>query len=133
MIEGRFGENGQIYFEIDLIGGDNFGFPVETMLDTGFTEFLAMNKQDIESLDWTFLGQDKLRTAQGETEFDVYSGRVIIDSQEWEVPVFAGDEIQEILLGSRWLKLFILVANYGENIVKLRSLNPPTCDKHPAY
>ena len=119
MIEGRFGENGQIYLEIDLIGGDNFSFPVETMLDTGFTEFLAMNKQDVQSLDWLFLGQDKLRTAQGETDFDVYYGRVIIDGQEWEIPVFAGDEIQEILLGSRWLKLFVLVANYGEDRVSL--------------
>jgi predicted aspartyl protease len=99
MIEGRFGENGQIYLEIDLIDGD-ISLPVETMLDTGFTEFLAMNKQDVQSLDWTFLSQDKLRTAQGETKFDVYSGRVIIDGQEFEVPVFAGDEIQEILLGS---------------------------------
>ncbi|BAZ79424.1 aspartyl protease [Sphaerospermopsis kisseleviana CS-549] len=107
MIEGRFGENGQVYFEIDLIGGDDLSFPVETILDTGFTEFLAMNKQDIESLDWTFLNQDKLRTAQGETDFDVYLGRVIIDSQEFEIPVFAGDEIQEILLGSRWLKSFV--------------------------
>ncbi len=120
MIEGRFGDKGQIYFEIDLIGGDDFSFPVETMLDTGFTEYLAMNKQDIASLDWSFLRQNKLRTAQGETEFDVYSGRVIIDGQEWEVPVFAGDEIQEILLGSRWLKLFVLVANYGEHKVKLQ-------------
>ncbi|AFY34709.1 hypothetical protein [Calothrix sp. PCC 7507] len=112
MIEGRFGDKGQVYFEIDLIGGDDFSFPVETMLDTGFIEFLAMNKQDVQSLDWSFFRQNKLRTAQGETEFDVYIGRVIIDSQEWEIPVFAGDEIQEILLGSRWLKLFILVANY---------------------
>ncbi|NEU76737.1 aspartyl protease [Hassallia byssoidea VB512170] len=119
MIEGRFGENGQIYLEIDLIGKDGISLTVETMLDTGFTEFLAMNKQDVQSLDWDFLNQDKLRTAQGETEFDVYSGRVIIDAQEWEIPVFAGDEIQEILLGSRWLKLFILVANYGQNIVSL--------------
>ena len=119
MIEGRFGENGQIYLEIDLIGGDNFSFPVETMLDTGFTEFLAMNKQDIQSLDWTFSGQDKLRTAQGETKFDVYHGRVIIDGQEFEIPVFAGDEIQEILLVSRWLKLFVLIANYAENRVSL--------------
>ncbi|MBD2593573.1 aspartyl protease [Nostoc spongiaeforme FACHB-130] len=119
MIEGRFGEYGQIYFEIDLIGGDGLSFPVETMLDTGFTEFLAMNKQDVESLDWQFLNQDKLRTAQGETEFDVYSGRVIIDNQEWEIPVFAGDEIQEILLGSRWLKSFILVADYSQNRVTL--------------
>jgi clan AA aspartic protease len=119
MIEGRFGENGQIYFEIDLIGKDGISLTVETILDTGFTEFLAMNKQDVQSLDWSFLNQDKLRTAQGETEFDVYIGRVIIDDQEWEIPVFAGDEIQEILLGSRWLKLFILVANYSQNIASL--------------
>ena len=122
MIEGRFGDKGQIYLEIDLIDGD-ISFPVETMLDTGFTEFLAMNKQDVQSLDWHFLRQNKLRTAQGETEFDVYNGRVIIDGQEFEVPVFAGDEIQEILLGSRWLKLFILVANYGENRVRLELIN----------
>ncbi|MFN6463681.1 MAG: aspartyl protease [Nostoc sp. DedVER02] len=119
MIEGRFGDKGQVYFEIDLIGEDGISFPVETMLDTGFTEFLAMNKQDVQSLDWSFLNQDKLRTAQGETEFDVYIGRVTIDAQEWEIPVFAGDEIQEILLGSQWLKLFILIANYSQNIVSL--------------
>jgi clan AA aspartic protease len=122
MIEGRFGDKGQIYLEIDLIDGD-ISFPVETMLDTGFTEFLAMNKQDVQSLDWHFLRQNKLRTAQGETEFDVYTGRVIIDGKDFEVPVFAGDEIQEILLGSRWLKLFILVANYGENRVRLELIN----------
>jgi clan AA aspartic protease len=122
MIEGRFGDKGQIYLEIDLIDGD-ISFPVETMLDTGFTEFLAMNKQDVQSLDWHFLRQNKLRTAQGETEFDVYHGRVIIDGKDFEVPVFAGDEIQEILLGSRWLKLFILVANYGENRVRLELIN----------
>jgi clan AA aspartic protease len=122
MIEGRFGDKGQIYLDIDLIDGD-ISFPVETMLDTGFTEYLAMNKQDVQSLDWPFLRQNKLRTAQGETEFDVYNGRVIIDGQEFEVPVFAGDEIQEILLGSRWLKLFILVDNYGENTVKLELIN----------
>ena len=118
MIEGRFGDKGQIYLEIDLIDGD-ISFPVETMLDTGFTEFLAMNKQDVQSLDWHFLRQNKLRTAQGETEFDVYHGRVIIDGKDFEVPVFAGDEIQEILLGSRWLKLFVLISNYGEDSVSL--------------
>ena len=31
MIEGRFGENGQVYFEIDLIAGDELSFPVETL------------------------------------------------------------------------------------------------------
>lgn len=78
-----------------------------------------MNKQDVESLDWSFLNQDKLRTAQGETDFDVYIGKVIIDSQEFEIPVFAGEEIQEILLGSRWVKLFILISNYGQDTASL--------------
>ena len=119
MIQGTFGDNGQIYFEINLIGGDGVSFAVETMLDTWFTEFLAMNKQDVESLDWSFLNQDKLKTAQGETDFDVYTGKVIIDSQEFEIPVFAGEEIQEILLGSRWVKLFILISNYGQDTASL--------------
>ena len=71
------------------------------MLDTGFTEFLAINKQDIESLGWSFLSQDKLRTAQEEATFDIYLGKVVIDGQEFEIPVFASEEIQEILLGSQ--------------------------------
>ncbi len=119
MIEGRFGDKGQVYFDIDLVDGDNSSFPVETILDTGFTEFLAMNKQDARSLDWTFLRQNKLRTAQGETDFDVYLGRIIIDNHKFEIPVFAGEEIQEILLGSRWLKLFVFSANYAEDRVNL--------------
>jgi len=119
MILGRFGENGQIYLEIDLISNDELSLPVEAMLDTGFTEFLAINKQDVESLGWSFLSQDKLRTAQGEATFDIYLGKVVIDGQEFEIPVFVGEEIQEILLGSQWLKLFMLVANYQEGRVTL--------------
>ena len=120
MIQGRFGDKGEIYFEIEFIDGDNFSFPVEAMLDTGFTKFLAMNKQDAQSLDWSFLRQNKLRTAQGETDFDVYLGRVIIDGQEFKISVFAGEEIEEILLGSQWLKLFMMVANYSEDRVSLQ-------------
>ena len=83
MILGRFGENGQIYLEIDLISNNGLSLPVEAMLDTGFTEFLAINKQDVESLGWSFLSQDKLRTAQGEATFDIYLGKVVIDGQEF--------------------------------------------------
>ncbi len=120
MIQGRFGENGQIYFEIDLITGDGLSFSTEVMLDTGFTEFLAISQQDLESLDWMFLNQEKLRTAQGEATFDVYLGKVAIANQEFEVPIFAGDEIREILLGSQWLKTFTLIANYRETRVTLQ-------------
>lgn len=86
MIEGRFGENGQIYFEIDLITRDGLSLSTEAMLDTGFTEFLAISQQDLESLDWTFISQDKLRTAQGEATFDIYLGKVAIANREFEVP-----------------------------------------------
>nr|WP_200892498.1 hypothetical protein [Aliterella atlantica] len=55
MIQGRFGEKGQIYFEVNLIDADGLSLSTEAMLDTGFTEVLAMNKQDVESLDWLFL------------------------------------------------------------------------------
>ena len=74
---------------------------------------------DARSLEWPFLNQDKLRTAQGEAFFDIYLGRVRIDGQEYEIPVFAGEAIQEILLVSRWLKQFILVANYQQTQVTL--------------
>ncbi len=117
MIRGRFGEKGQIYFDLNLIDGHGLSLSVEAMLDTGFTELVAINKQDVESLDWVFLRQNKLKTAQGESFFDVYLGMVFIDEQEFEVPVFAGDEIREILLGSQWLKIFKLTADYSENIV----------------
>lgn len=119
MIERRFGKNGQIYFEIDLINNDGLNLSVEALFDTGFTELTAMNRQDVESLDWHFLNQDKLKTAQGEATFDIYLGKVIIDRQEFNIPVFAGEEIQEILLGSQWLKQFILMANYQRGRVTL--------------
>ena len=119
MIQGRFGYQGQIYFDIELIDGNDLNLPVEAMLDTGFTGFLAMNKQDIQSLDWRFLRQNKLNTAQGEAFFDIYMGKIIIDNQEFEITAFAGDEIQEILLGSQWLKIFTLVADYRKSEVTL--------------
>lgn len=110
---------GQIYFDLNLIDGHGLSLFVEAMLDTGFTELVAMNKQDVESLDWVFLRQNKLKTAQGESFFDVYLGRVVVDEREFEVTIFAGDEIKEILFGSQWLKIFKLTADYSENIVTL--------------
>lgn len=119
MIQGRFGNEGQIYFDIDLISDDGLIIPVEALLDTGFTQFLAMNRQDAVSLNWRFLRQNKLKTAQGEAFFDIFLGKVIIDEQEFEISVFAGDEIQEILLGSQWLKRFTLMARYRQGSLTL--------------
>lgn len=78
-----------------------------------------MNRQDVISLNWPFLRQNKLRTVQGEAIFDIFIGQIIIDGPEFKVSVFAGDEIQEILLGSQWLKQFTLIAKYQESSVTL--------------
>ncbi len=57
MIQGIFGSEGQLFFEIDLITNDGLNLPVDAMLDTGFTGFLAMNKQDVNDLNWLYVGK----------------------------------------------------------------------------
>ena len=123
MIQGQFGSKGEPFFEIELIGADGLILPVNALFDTGFTGFLAINKQDLEGFNWTLIDKETLRTAQGETAFDIYLGRIILDEQEFEIPIFAGDDLQEILLGSEWLKIFDLIVKYEEGVLSLvRSL-----------
>ncbi|WP_013325659.1 hypothetical protein [Gloeothece verrucosa] len=119
MIQGQFGERGELFFPIDLITGEGEYLPVDAMLDTGFTEYLAINKQDIEELAWPYFDQEELLTAQGLANFDIYRGKIVISEQELEIPVFAGDALEEVLLGSKWLKLFNLIAKYREGVLKL--------------
>lgn len=119
MIQGTFGERGQLFFEIELISVNRFNLPVDAMLDTGFTGFLAINKQDLDALNWQFIREQELLTAQGESLFEIYSGKILLDEQEYEIPVFAGDEITEVLLGSEWLKILPLVVNYQVGILTL--------------
>ncbi|KYC37590.1 aspartyl protease [Scytonema hofmannii PCC 7110] len=119
MIHGQFGVKGELFFEIDLITANGLNLPVDAMLDTGFTEFLAINKQDLDGLDWVYVSRDKLQTAQGEEYFDIYLGKVLLDDQEYEIPVFVGNEITEVLLGSEWLKILPLVANYQAEVLTM--------------
>ena len=44
MIQGNFDDRGHLFFEIDLIATDDLNLPVDAMLDTGLTGFLAINK-----------------------------------------------------------------------------------------
>lgn len=119
MMQGRFGERGQLFFEVDLIIADGLNLSVDVLLDTGFTEFMAINKQDLDGLNWLYLGKERLQTAQGEASFEIYSGKVMLNGQEYEIPVFAGDAITEILLGSQWLKILPLVVNYQADLLTL--------------
>jgi len=38
MIQGYFGDKGELYFEIDLIAADGSVVTVDALLDTGFTD-----------------------------------------------------------------------------------------------
>ncbi|MBW4506634.1 MAG: aspartyl protease [Scytonematopsis contorta HA4267-MV1] len=119
MIHGTFGDKGELFFELDLIAGDGLNLPVDGMFDTGFTGFMAMNKQDLDGLDWSFVQKQKLRTAQGEKTFFIYSGKISLSGQIYEIPVFAGNDLTEVLLGSEWLKILPLVANFQEGVLTL--------------
>ena len=119
MIQGYFGDEGQLFFEIELITAEGLNLPVDALFDTGFTGFMAINKQDLEGLNWSFIRKQRLRTAQGESRFDIYSGKVILDNQEDEIPVYPGDELTEILLGSAWLEFLPLVVNFQAGVLTL--------------
>ena len=119
MILGDFGSDGEIFFEIDLITADDLELPVTAMLDTGFTELLAVNSQDLEALGWRFLRERPLKTAQGIKTFRIYLGKVRIDGREFEIPVYGGEEITEILLDSQWSRIMRLVADMSTDVLSL--------------
>jgi predicted aspartyl protease len=121
MIVGRFGDNGELFFELELVAVNGESFPVEGLLDTGFTTgWLAINSQDLDALEWPLLAsQIEMRTAQGDDFFDLYKGTVILDGQAFTVPIHVGDELDEILIGSLWLEVMELVANKPRVILTL--------------
>ena len=63
MIQGYFGDRGELFFEIDLRTVDGSVFTVNALLDTGFTDWLAMDIQDIDSLGWSYVREQDMRTA----------------------------------------------------------------------
>lgn len=122
MIVGRFGENGELFFDLELIAADGEQLPVEVLLDTGFTTgYLAINKQDVEALQWAKTAtQLAMQTARGEENFDVYAGKVILDKTEFTIAVHVSDGIPEILMGSQWLEILELIVNKPRDILTLQ-------------
>ncbi|WP_275974472.1 aspartyl protease [Argonema galeatum] len=120
-MRGRFGEIGELFFEIELIAVSEENLPVEALLDTGFTTgWLALDIQDIEALGWTLMeAAHPMRTASGEAFFAIYEGRVIIDEQEYIIPVHVRSGVPEILLGLQWLKMQRLVVDFPQGRLTL--------------
>ena len=121
MISGEFGENGELFFEIELIAASGEIFPIEVLLDTGFTTgWLAIDSQDIEALEWPLVKRDQImQTARGEESFDVYAGTVIFDGEEFTIPVISGDEVPENILGLQWLQTRRLVVDFPAGVLTL--------------
>ena len=119
MISGNFGLEDELFFEIELIAADGLEIPVSALFDTGFSWWLAINNQDLEALDWVYVEQQTMLTAQGEAEFDIYLGKVRIDAQEFDIPVHVGQGVSEILLGRQWLKTRRLLVDMPSRLLTL--------------
>lgn len=118
---GRFGDDGELLFEIQLVAANGEVFSIEALFDTGFTDgWLAINTQDLQALNWLIIAaQISMQTARGEGLFDLYEGKVIIDGTEIIIPVHVGDNIPDTLMGSLWLNIMQLVVNKPRGILTL--------------
>ncbi len=118
-MNGFFGDEDALLFEIDLIASDGLELPLDAMLDTGFSYWLAFNSQDIDALNWMRLERQTMRTAQGNFEFNVYAGKVKFDGQEYDIPVHGSKSLTEVLLGRKWLDTRQLLVNISSGILTL--------------
>jgi predicted aspartyl protease len=90
------------------------------LLDTGFTGWLAIDNQDAESLGWLLESEQQIcRRHEGEARFNLYQGTVLLDGQEFTIPVLGGDELEDILLGVPWLQTRRLVADFPAGVLTL--------------
>jgi len=120
MISGEFNTKGELVFEIGLIAADGEVIPVNGILDTGFTGWLAIDNQDAESLGWQLNSEQReMQTAGGEARFNLYKGTVFLGGQEFTIEVLGGDELEDILLGLPWLQTRRLVADFPVGVLTL--------------
>lgn len=119
MIQGIYGEDGELFFEITLIANNGLEFSVDAWLDTGFSGWLLMDSQDLQELEWTYFERQTMMTAKGETDFRIYLGQVKLDEQISDIPVHVGDGVGEFLLGRKWLKSRRLLVDMASGILTL--------------
>lgn len=119
MIDGKFGNDDELFFEIELITADGLNLPVDTLLDTGFSGWLAFDKQDLDGLGWSYLQEETMKTAKGDQTFELYLGIVKFEQQQLTIPVHVGNGLSEFLLGRKWLKNRRLVVEKEANLLQL--------------
>ncbi|GAB1539047.1 hypothetical protein NUACC21_17120 [Scytonema sp. NUACC21] len=121
MAVGSFGDNGELFFEIQLVAINGEEFSVEALFDTVFTDgWLAINSQDLEALGWRLMtSQVEMRIARGLAQFALYEGKIIIDGIEVVIPVHVGDDVPDTLMGALWLDIMQLVVNKSKGLLTL--------------
>ncbi|MCC5627639.1 aspartyl protease [Nostoc sphaeroides] len=121
MIFGEFNTQSELIFEIGLVTSDGDIIPINALLDTGFTGWLALDNQDALSLGWilNINEQRDMQTAWGEARFSLYEGTVLLDGEEFTIEVLGGDYLDNILLGVRWLETKRLVADFTAGVLTL--------------
>jgi predicted aspartyl protease len=125
MIAGIFGEDGELFFEIQLVPALGAPFAIPVLFDTGFTDgWLIIDRQDLEALEWSDVGQTKMRTAHGEGTFYIYEGKIIIDDVEVTIPVHVGRNVPETAMGSAWLDIMKLIVSKSEGVLTLEFIEP---------
>lgn len=118
-MRGHFDQQGKLVFNIELIAADGTSILVNALLDTGFTGWIALDKQDAESLGWRAIDTRMLQMARGEARFDVYLEKVCLAGEEVEVEAVGGDGVLDVLLGLAWLQTRRLVVDFPAKVLSL--------------
>ena len=120
MISGKFNRKGELVFEVDLIAADETLISVDALFDTGFTDWLLINNKYAEYLGWLKQRNTRrINTAAGIRFVNIYEGIILIDGEEFIIPVLGAYHVKVILLGVRWLRFKRLIADYSAGVLTL--------------
>jgi predicted aspartyl protease len=123
MKKGYFNNRGELFFEMDLMMIDSSIVTVDALLDTGFTDWLAMNIQDIEDLGWPFIDKLEKQTANGLVRFNLYAGTVFFDEQKFAIEVIGGHRFTHALMGLQWPPHRRLIVDRKKGLLTLENVN----------
>ncbi|GAA6620388.1 aspartyl protease [Scytonema sp. NUACC26] len=118
-LSGRFGDEDALFFEIALIDSQGLELQIEALFDTGFSYWLAVDKQDIDGFGWIYVDRQRMQTARGNSRFDIYAGKIKLDGTAYDIPVHVGKGLSEVLLGRQWLTTRRLLVDMPQQLLTL--------------